>query len=386
MAQVFISHSTKDDKFIDKLVADLNANNISTFVDHINIPFGSNWAQEIGNALADCQQLIAVLSPDSIESVMCQKEWIHFLDKGKELIPAVHRKTEKSFFVLDGIQWVDLNTPENYDDNISNLINYLTDDEVSQHIEIVSPSEVSQSDVLPAQLHLRYPLSRSPEKHIGIATGNIAEIKGADILVNSENEELDMARPTGSSVSAALNAFSIEYDAYHKSKRPKRPVEEALRDYMSEINEARLPGATVVETIPGSLERNGVRHILHAVAVKPLRGKGYKSVSQVQLGQCVTNTLKKVDELNHDKYSEEVPLTKIVMPIFGSGAGGNTIQKVTPRLIECAFDYLEANKDTKITEVYFLAFSRQNLDDLIEVFNAYVDDLLEGENVNISSL
>lgn len=69
MAQVFISHSTKDDKFIDKLVADLNANNISTFVDHINIPFGSNWAQEIGNALADCQQLIAVLSPDSIESV-----------------------------------------------------------------------------------------------------------------------------------------------------------------------------------------------------------------------------------------------------------------------------------------------------------------------------
>lgn len=383
MAQVFISHSTKDDKFIDKLVGDLNQNGISTFVDHQNIKMSDNWAAVLSNALDECEKMIVVLSPDSASSKMCLKEWVYFNDRGElEIIPIKYRPIEKTPFLLNNLQWVNMEAPDSYEENISKLIEFISDDVIQRPTNdatIKAKEEVTPElkDQLPAQLYLRYPIVRCAEtpKYVGIATGNIAEIKGVDVLVNSENNRLRMARPEEASVSAALNAFSMIYDEFHNTE--ECPVEDALNDYRKKAGIAHFPPTTVIETTSGNLRGNNVRHILHAVSVRSggRRQRSFIPFSKILLARCVKNALRKVDELNASLYADDdtVPLTRIVFPILGTGDAGGDIHVITPRLIESVIEYMELN-DTLIKEVYFVAYLQKHLVELESIFNDYADD------------
>lgn len=394
MNKVFISHSTKDDSFIDKLVGELQNNGIQTFVDHHNIQIADNWATSISNALDECEQMIVVISPDSCDSKMCLKEWIYFTDRDKEIIPIKYKETDKFPFLFVDLQWVDMESADKYDINVSKLVEFIDDDIVlyptdSSAIKSRTQSLPESDDQLPAQLLLRHPITRSPNQYVGIATGNIAEIKGVDVIINSENDRLRMARPEEKSVSAALNAFSMKYNPFENTE--ECPVEDALSAYRNKVNIARFPSATVVETISGQLLQNGIRHILHAVSVESAGYEGkFTPFSNLILGRCVTNSLKKIDELNSTLYpsQNDIPLTRIVFPIFGTGDAGGDIHDIAPRLIENSIEYLEIN-ETLIKEVYFVAFTQKHLEKLQQVFNKYTGDnnqnpdLGDSETVNI---
>jgi|GEM_PF-3007982 len=394
MNTVFISHSTKDDSFIDELVAELKSHGIDTFVDHQSIQFADNWAIAINQALRECEQMIVVISPDSCGSKMCLKEWIYFTDRDKEIIPIKYRPTENFPFLFGDLQWVDMQSPDKYKKNVTKLVEYISDDIVKRPTDDTTIKTRAQilpesDDSLPAQLHLRYQLSRQHGRYVGIATGNIAEIKGVDVIVNSENDRLRMARPEEKSVSAAINAFSMKYDPF--SNYEECPVEDALNDHRRQVKKARFAPATVVPTISGQLIHNGIRHILHVVSVQSGGHKqNFIPYSSLILGRCVTNTLRKVDELNTSLYAEDddLPLTRIVFPIMGTGDGGGNLEDITPRLVECAIDYLEQS-NTRIQEVYFVAYSQRQLELLQGIFGRYTDknlahpDLENPETMNI---
>jgi O-acetyl-ADP-ribose deacetylase (regulator of RNase III) len=366
MGLVFVSHNHVDDPFVDRLVTDLNSHGIETFVDHRNLRHGQHWPTEVESALNQCNQMIAVVSDYSKASKNCTDEWNVFIEDQKEIIP-VWLTGDKMYFRFRTVHYVDFRTNQ-YDEPLRRLIGVLTD----AHVDTVPADSLAVPEepvALNSRLAARYPLARRPEKAIGIATGNIAELTGVDVLVNSENTRLRMDRIEGRSVSATLNAFGAEWDEHGEL------ISETLD---LELQEARhtlprsVPPGTVVVTSAGSLRKIGVRHIVHAVSVIGRRNGGFEPATRIQLGRCVTNSLAQIDDLNRSLYHAPDPLRIVAFPIFGTGEGGISTAEIAQTLVERAIDYLEVN-DTRIETAYFVAYRQKDLDELRAVLDTIPD-------------
>jgi O-acetyl-ADP-ribose deacetylase (regulator of RNase III) len=366
--RVFISHSHVDDPFVDKLVGRLTERQIETFVDHRHISAGEHWPSKVQNALKSCEKLIAVLSDYSVTSQNCMDEWDYFLDhRGdvpREIIPVRLSGTE-AYFRLASFHYVDFR--QEVESAFRQLIGRITDTEIDA--PSVPPSTPNPDGPLHSALREYYPLARRPEKAIGIATGNIAEIAGADVLVNSENHRLAMdvasvdPQKSRRTISAAIHSFSARWNDRGEL------VEDLIEHELKRALQTRklivpVPLGTVIDTSAGSLENIGVRRILHAVSVSGIRDErsNPRAGTPVQLSRCVANTLAHVDQLNRAMF-EASPLKRIVLPIFGAGSGKASFADVAPTLIARAIDYLEYEA-TQIEKVYFLAYRQKSLEAL----------------------
>ena len=92
---VFISYSRKDKVFVRHLVAGLEANNVSVWVDWEGIPPSSDWMSEISRAVQGSDAFICVITPDWLTSKVCAQEYNLGLQYNKKLIPILHREPEK---------------------------------------------------------------------------------------------------------------------------------------------------------------------------------------------------------------------------------------------------------------------------------------------------
>lgn len=71
--KVFISHSSKDKKFVRHLKDCLLENTIETWLDEDQLEFGDSLVTKLENALDETSHLVIILSPASIES-----DWVKF--------------------------------------------------------------------------------------------------------------------------------------------------------------------------------------------------------------------------------------------------------------------------------------------------------------------
>ena len=85
--QVFISHSSKDDGFVNKLLPKLKAKGINLWVDHENIQPGQDWDTAIEDALKTSKSMVLVVSTHSIASDSVKREWSFFLEEQKPIFP-----------------------------------------------------------------------------------------------------------------------------------------------------------------------------------------------------------------------------------------------------------------------------------------------------------
>lgn len=70
----FLSHSSKDKKFIRQLAADLTRNNVNVWLDEQKINVGDSIASKISQGLVESDFFIIALSDNSIESEWVKKE------------------------------------------------------------------------------------------------------------------------------------------------------------------------------------------------------------------------------------------------------------------------------------------------------------------------
>lgn len=71
---VFISYSSKDKEFVDKLAIRLVKDRIKVWVDRWEINVGDSLIDKIQKGLTDSSFLIVVLSKHSVESEWCRRE------------------------------------------------------------------------------------------------------------------------------------------------------------------------------------------------------------------------------------------------------------------------------------------------------------------------
>ena len=96
MADVFISYSREDQKFVRHLHGALAAQDRDTWVDWEGIPPTAEWMKEIYMAIDSANTFVFVMSPDSMASDVCRQEIEYAAKQHKRLVPLVNQEVDSA--------------------------------------------------------------------------------------------------------------------------------------------------------------------------------------------------------------------------------------------------------------------------------------------------
>jgi hypothetical protein len=113
--EVFLSHSSKDRAFVERLAGVLDEHAIAHFYSRRDILGAQQWHDELGDALQRCKWFVLVLSPSSVASVWVKWELLYALQRRQyedRILPILLRKCAyaKLSWTLDGFQHIDFRT------------------------------------------------------------------------------------------------------------------------------------------------------------------------------------------------------------------------------------------------------------------------------------
>ena len=91
MAKLFLSYARDDDEqFVWRLYKDLTEAGFDVWFDRVSMPSRQlSFHQEIRDAITECDRLLLVIGPCTIESEYIDQEWRFALDAGKCVNPIV---------------------------------------------------------------------------------------------------------------------------------------------------------------------------------------------------------------------------------------------------------------------------------------------------------
>ncbi|MDZ4797640.1 MAG: toll/interleukin-1 receptor domain-containing protein [Bryobacteraceae bacterium] len=119
MQPVFVSYAREDSKVALRLAADLKARRANVWIDQLDIHPGQQWDREVERALRECHELLAILSPASVESNNVMDEIAFAIDEGKTVIPVVVAECQVPFR-LRRRQYIDLRS--DYESGLQSLV------------------------------------------------------------------------------------------------------------------------------------------------------------------------------------------------------------------------------------------------------------------------
>ncbi len=204
----------------------------------------------------------------------------------------------------------------------------------------------------------KYKLKGSKDVIVGIKTGDIAATRGCDVWVNSENTDMMMDRFFGRSVSATIRFLGAQRHSNGQDVE-KDTIGRALLDALGD--RSYVAPASVIETTSGSLANAPyyVKRIFHVAAVQGRMGQGKSgqglTATLKTLAQCMDNVLA---EIAAKKYRS------VLVPMLATGQGGHPVQDVAPVLVERALAFLKSRPKSPLKEIYFLAYSVGDKEDL----------------------
>ena len=77
--EVFLSHSSLDRQFADKVAVMLRRHGVPVWYSQTNIVGAQQWQDEIGDALDRCDWFAVILSPQSVNSIWVKRELSYVL-------------------------------------------------------------------------------------------------------------------------------------------------------------------------------------------------------------------------------------------------------------------------------------------------------------------
>jgi TIR domain. len=133
-AQYFFSYTRSDAEFVFKLASEIRDAGVNLWLDQLDIRGGQRWDRAVEDALAECQGMIAVLSPESVESNNVMDEISYALEADKTVVPILLRSCNIPFR-LRRVQMVDFT--ESYSRGVADLLRALR---IECRLEIIKPS------------------------------------------------------------------------------------------------------------------------------------------------------------------------------------------------------------------------------------------------------
>ena len=158
---VFISYSTIDQEYADKVNQTLKDNGINTWIATEDIHGGESFATEITNGIKNCDAFIFILSQNSDGSPHCGNELSLAFSSRKRVIPfRLHefKLSESNTYFLQQAQWIDVFQDEDwaFQELVKKVKSALSTQKVeSAPIKIAHPTNKKIEDlILRAELEL----------------------------------------------------------------------------------------------------------------------------------------------------------------------------------------------------------------------------------------
>jgi hypothetical protein len=133
MTQVFLSYADVDKATMEKIRNSLRRESITVWTNKTDIQTGEAFEEAINRGIEQADNLVFLLSPDSINSTYCQQELDLALSLSKRIIPLLVRSTDPNQVpsVLRSLQYIDLTDNVKEDDYLldeSQLLKILHED------------------------------------------------------------------------------------------------------------------------------------------------------------------------------------------------------------------------------------------------------------------
>ena len=133
MTDVFLSHAEEDRAVMEKIRNSLRRESITVWTNKTDIQTGEAFEEAINRGIEQADNLIFLLSPESLQSYYCQKELEYALSLNKRIIPILVRETpaEQVPLALQQLHYIDLTynvKEEDYLLDESQLLNILRQD------------------------------------------------------------------------------------------------------------------------------------------------------------------------------------------------------------------------------------------------------------------
>lgn len=125
MTTIFISHNSRDDKFVNDLSESLHKHQFKTWVDHNNTPDGMLWANIIQDGLEKGDHMILVVTEGSMQSRHVRIEWQSFQGLVKPMILLILEDDVAIPKLLQDYPSVHWSTELDMEQNIKSLLKYL---------------------------------------------------------------------------------------------------------------------------------------------------------------------------------------------------------------------------------------------------------------------
>ncbi|MEZ2233408.1 TIR domain-containing protein [Microcoleus sp.] len=134
MTQVFVSYSEQDKATMEKIRNSLRRESLTVWTNTTDIQTGEDFQSAIDRGIEQTDNLVYLLSPDSVQSEYVRKEIDYALSLHKRIIPILVRETsaEKMPNALQNLQYIDLTDNVKEDDYLldeSQLLKILHQDE-----------------------------------------------------------------------------------------------------------------------------------------------------------------------------------------------------------------------------------------------------------------
>ena len=130
---IFISYSRCDKTFVRKLYDAFVAHDRSAWVDWEDIPAYAYWREEIRTGILSADAVLFIISPDSIESLECNKELEYAIAQNKRLLPIIHRDIDRAAHhtikpEIGEINWFSLRETDDFEQAFQGLLRAIDTD------------------------------------------------------------------------------------------------------------------------------------------------------------------------------------------------------------------------------------------------------------------
>lgn len=398
--RVFISYKSEDlsKRLAKQLEEYLRRQGYEVFLDteRLKAQTGQEWAKAIFQELRQTHVLIVLLEQETAGSDWVQRE----VDIARGLqvsiyplvIDVVNAADAREKLAIDPLQYDTYEDSEKWRSNFLKTLEILisrTRDEQKALIQNIANKNraTKASDIKQYQAYrLR---DHDHPATIYLATGDMLSVHNVDVMVNSENNYLQMARAFETDTISGTLRFMGS-----KRQAGDRILEDTVQIELDQQVEAEggrpLGMGQVLPTHAGHVESElqkeaGARYIFHVSTVR-VRQEDIQKLQPITddstITQAVIRCLNQIRKINSEQgvispagtpqHDAEIairdagtfaPVRTIVFPLFGTGHGGRSAYEVIPPMLAGFEEFLRnRDADQQIAEIYLCAYTQDDRD------------------------
>lgn len=387
-----------------------------SWIDEAQIETGIEWEKAIYGQLLLSDVLLIAIGPGTAESEWVHREIAVAKALGISMVPLGYDLTRAQFvqelksLQIDHIHGhvtsnIDWSAKEALIQELESDLQRARQRTIENQAKVLAAiasnrsAKIPKAPDLPRAYSITAPFGRSTIK-LNVASGDFTKVRGIDVLVNSENNYMQMARffenrtvsgllrRRGSRMSGGKYVDAVQQELDIQLGDRSRPVQAAEVF----ITSAGGPDSKLATD-------NKARYIFHVAAVQVVDAEArvVPFAHPDHIEECVISCLGKLRELNeHQGVISPVDLPQrklqeslassgngksksILFPLFGTGQGGRAAHEaIGPMLVGLQRFFDDSDNHAlanDIDEIYFAAFSQLDVEEVSKALKAEFDDV-----------